>query len=61
MDMEHRMTALERAFEMAKSGDYANVSDIKKQLNSEGYSSLQITGRTLSKQLDGLIKAARGA
>ena len=58
--MDHTVTALERAFQLAKSGDYTSVSDIKKRLGAEGYSVAQITGRVLSKQLDALIKAARG-
>ena len=55
--MDHTVTALERAFQLAKSGDYKSVSDIKKRLR-EGYSVAQVTGRVLSKQLDALIKAA---
>ena len=31
--MQFRPTALERAFELAKSGDYETVSDIRKKLN----------------------------
>ena len=58
--MDHTVTALERAFQLAKSGDYTSVTDIKKRLGAEGYSIAQITGRVLSKQLDALIKAARG-
>ena len=56
--MDHTVTALERAFELAKSGDCKSVGDIKKRLSSEGYSVAQVTGRVLSKQLDALIKAA---
>jgi hypothetical protein len=56
--MDHTVTALERAFQLAKSGDYKSVSDIKKRLSAEGYSVAQVTGRVLSKQLDALIKAA---
>jgi hypothetical protein len=58
--MDHTVTALERAFQLAKSGDCTSVSDVKKRLGAEGYSVAQITGRVLSKQLDALIKAARG-
>ena len=57
--MDHNVTAIERAFELAKSGSCASVSDVKKRLRAEGYSITQITGRTLSKQLDALLKAAR--
>jgi hypothetical protein len=58
--MDHTVTALERAFQLAKSGACASVSEIKKQLRTEGYSTAQVTGRVLSRQLDALIKAARG-
>ena len=46
-----RPTALERAFELAKTGDYATVSDVTKQLKAEGFATTQITGPSLSKQL----------
>ena len=59
--MDHTITALERAFQLAKSGDYAAVSDIKRRLIQEGYSVAQITGGVLSKQLGALIRAAQGS
>jgi hypothetical protein len=58
--MDHTITALERAFELAKSGSCASVQEIRKRLSAEGYPLSQITGRTLSKQLVELIKTARG-
>ena len=58
-NMNQTMTALERAFELAKSGKCDGVSDIKKMLKSEGYSLSQIEGGTLRKQLSALIKAAK--
>lgn len=57
--MDHTVTALERAFQIAKSGTCASVADLKKQLRAEGYSIAQVTGRVLSKQLDALIRGAR--
>lgn len=57
--MKHDVTAIERAFQMAKSGEFASVADIRKQLKLEGYTVEHITGRALSKQLAGLIRAAR--
>jgi hypothetical protein len=57
--MDHRTTVLERAFQLAKSGLFGSVDEIKRQLKKECYSVDQITGRTLSKQLIALIKAAR--
>jgi hypothetical protein len=55
----NRVTALERAFQIAKSGKCSSLTDLKKRLRAEGYSIAQITGRTLAKQLEVLIKTAR--
>jgi hypothetical protein len=57
--MDQSVTALERAFQLAKSGKCSSLADLKKQLRAEGYSIAQITGRTLAKQLMALIKMAR--
>jgi hypothetical protein len=45
--IDDSVTALERAFQIAKSGDCKSVSDLRKQLRKEGYSLDKITGRTL--------------
>jgi hypothetical protein len=57
--MEQRTTALERAFQLARSGRVAGLSDIITSLNREGYSANQIEGRLLKRQLADLIKTAR--
>jgi hypothetical protein len=51
-------TAMERAFELAKSGSCASLDDLKKRLKEERYSTAQITGGVLSKQLRLLIQTA---
>jgi hypothetical protein len=56
--MKLPVTALERAFQLAKSGSYASLNDIKKRLRVEGYSTDQIRGGVLSKQLRVLIQTA---
>jgi hypothetical protein len=53
------VTALERAFQLAKSGKCASLSELIQQLKSEGYSTAQISGPALSKQLRALMKSAR--
>jgi hypothetical protein len=58
--MDQTVTVLERAFQLAKSGSFATVDAIGKQLKAEGYSVNQIAGRVFRAQLIGLIKAARG-
>ncbi len=55
------MTALERAFQLARSGSVASLTEIVSSLNREGYSGNQVEGRVLKRQLADLIKAARNA
>ena len=57
--MEANLSALERAFQLARSGQVTNVKDIKAQLKREGYDLGQITGSVLIRQLQRIIKAAR--
>jgi hypothetical protein len=57
--MDQKMTALERAFQLARSGSVAGLAEIVASLNHEGYSGSQIEGRVLKRQLSDLIKAAR--
>jgi hypothetical protein len=59
--MDQKMTALERAFQLARSGHVAGLTEIVSSLNREGYSANQIEGRLLKRQLADLIKAARKA
>ena len=59
--MDQKLTALERAFQLARSGSVAGLTEIISSLNREGYSSNQIEGRLLKRQLADLIKAARKA
>ncbi|HEY8578609.1 MAG TPA: hypothetical protein VIL72_01890 [Beijerinckiaceae bacterium] len=51
-----RQTPLERAFELAASGKYANVWEVCKRLRAEGHSTDQIVGRTLRQQLNAILK-----
>jgi len=54
----YRPTCLERAFELAKSGDCAGVQEIRKQLRAEGYAEAQLYGSSLTRQLRDLCLAA---
>ena len=58
--MDNQKSALERAFEIAKSGRCASVSDIRLQLSMEGYGLSQVTGTILFRQLRTLMKQSRG-
>jgi hypothetical protein len=53
------MTALERAFQLARSGSVAGLTEIIRSLERDGYSATQIEGPLLRRQLTDLIKAAR--
>lgn len=57
--MDQKMTALERAFQLARSGSVAGLTEIVASLNREGYSAKQIEGPLLKRQLARLIKGAR--
>ncbi len=52
------MTTLERAFQLARSGKVAGLTDIMKSLKRDGYSAIQIEGPLLKRQLADLIRAA---
>jgi hypothetical protein len=54
-----RMTTMERAFHLARSGRFACLTEVVTTLDREGYSASQIQGPLLKRQLTGLIKAAR--
>ena len=55
--MEQRLTALERAFQLARSGQVKNVATIRAVLKREGYDSHQVDGLSLHRQLRKLIEA----
>ena len=56
--MEVRKTALERAFELARSGNCLSIRDIAFKLNAEKYDISHLQGPALKKQLLGLIEEA---
>jgi hypothetical protein len=53
------MTAMERAFQLARSGQVSGLSEILSALKDEGYSVSQIEGPTLRRELRALIRATR--
>jgi hypothetical protein len=52
-------TALERAFELARSGKCYSVMEIEKRLKFERHDASQVQGKGLRKQLLQLIRVAR--
>ena len=57
--MDSRPTALERAFALARSGDYDGIAAIRLQLKTEGYVLAQLEGPTLMRQLRALCTASQ--
>ena len=57
--MTFRSTPLERAFILARSGEYVGVAEIKSQLKAEGYGVQQLEGPLLMRQLRELCIASR--
>ena len=58
-----RPTTIERAYELARSGECATITDIKKRLDKEGYPDAggQLYGRTLQTELRRLCAEAKVA
>ena len=56
--MDQNLTALERAFQLAKAGQVTLVSDIIVTLKREGYPIDQVQGPQLLAQLRKLIEAS---
>ena len=57
--MNTNKTALERAFDLARSGGCVSVGALIKRLDREGYWGGQIEGPQLKKQLTQLIEEAK--
>jgi hypothetical protein len=57
--MNPSISALERAFQLARSGRPAGIRDIRTQLKREGYDDRAVEGPSLTLQLRNLIKVSR--
>lgn len=59
--MNHRQTTLERAYELARSGECAGVGEIKARLKAEHFSDIdgQLFGRVIGAALRRLCEEAR--
>ncbi len=57
--MSSRPTTLERAFDLARSGDCHTIPELRKRLKAEGHSEQQISGSVLMRQLRELFALAK--
>jgi len=55
-----RPTAIERAFELARSDRYQSVEEVRRRLRFEGLNEEEITGPTLLAQLKIALERPRG-
>jgi hypothetical protein len=60
LTMEQTLTAVERAFQIARSGAAASVDEIRWALHKEGHLDGFVEGSSIRRQLSGLLKEARG-
>lgn len=62
--LQTRLTPLERAFELARTGRYGTMGQIANALAKEGYTideRRQLFGTTLSRQLRDICRSARNS
>lgn len=57
--MDPTKSTLERAFELAKSGRFASMSELRAAIKAEGYTAAQIEGPALGRQLRRLMDESR--
>lgn len=57
--MDNRKTTIERAFELARSGKFHNVAELRRRLAEEQYATFQVMGPILCRQLKSVIGVAR--
>jgi hypothetical protein len=57
--MSDRKSPVEQAFDLARSGRYANFTSIKKALRRQFNVDRELVGRSLSEEITGLCKLAR--
>ena len=56
--MKPNVNTLERAFELARTGEFAKIDQIKVRLQQEGYASALVVGKYLAAQLRELMRFA---
>lgn len=60
-NMDANVSPIERAFQLAGTGRFATVAEVRLQLVREGYSQKELEGPQLRKQIMEIIAQARSA
>jgi hypothetical protein len=59
--MKPNVNTIERAFELARTGEFSRIDQIRVRLHQEGYASTLVVGKYLSAQLRQLMLLANPA
>lgn len=59
--MDQKKTTLERAFELARSGECGDMTELRRRLTSEHYTMGQLSGPQLFRQLREIMKEVNAA
>jgi hypothetical protein len=59
MRMDNNISAIERAFQLAATGQFTSVAKLRLQLSAEGFLTWQVEGRELAKRLKVAIITSR--
>lgn len=60
-EISGRPGAIQRAFELARSGECSSIRDLRDRLTAEGFSASQLEGPTLIRQLREVLRGAKSA
>lgn len=55
--MKPGISAIERAFDLARSGKFSTLAEIKQAIKREGYAADQLQGPMLARQLRGILRS----
>ena len=59
----YQINVIERAYQLARTGEFAKVEHIERRLTREGYTSVadHLSGRMMRRELNAMMRAARAA
>ncbi len=57
----HRVNVIERAYQLARTGEFAKVEHIERKLTREGYTAVadHLSGKLMRRELNEMMRAAR--
>ena len=57
----HRINLIERAYQLARTGEFAKVEHIERKLTREGYTAVaeHLSGKLMRRELNEMMRSAR--